>query len=177
MKFKQIISICLSFIILLAISCVEAAYAPADVGSDIPTASGNPATVGDVSFAGTLTRTKLEGMSETEAESGTAPATLTVPSDFGLEIKDSKIDTGLGGTLTGIQLLTQTDSKVVEASGETVSEEEGITIKEYVKITLDNASSPTTAQVEYQMKQSGSVNFSVSYTGTLTKDTSSGASI
>ena len=56
MKFKQITILLLSFIILLAISCGEAAYAPADGGGgldSIPTASGTEATTSDLSLSGT----------------------------------------------------------------------------------------------------------------------------
>ncbi|TXJ44153.1 hypothetical protein EPJ70_07920 [Brachyspira aalborgi] len=56
----------------------------------------------------------------------------------------------------------------MEASGEYSSE--GMTMKEYIKITLDNASAPTTAQVEYQMGVSGNgISYSATYTGNLTK--------
>ena len=138
----------------------------------MPTATGNPATVGDVVFVGTLTRTALSGISETEAESGTAPATLRVapdsPDNFGLEIVDSKVNTGFLGVLYGIQLLSNSDTKVVEASGKTI--EEGITTSEYIKITLDDATNPTTATVIYKMGSSGSgIKMSATYEGTLNK--------
>ena len=170
MKSKQIIIMLLSFIILFSISCKNDDKTGNGGGGslNIPTASGNPATVGDATFTGTLTRTALKGISETEAESGTAPATLTAPDSFQLEIKSSKVNAGIIGTLQGIQLLTSGDNKVVEASGEL--NEEGIISKEYIKITLDNASAPTTAQVEYQMGSSGNgIGFTATYTGNLTK--------
>ena len=174
MKSKQIIIMLLSFIILFAISCKNDDKTGNGGGGslNIPTASGNAATVGDVIFTGTLTRTALNGISETDAESGTAPATLRVAPDsadnFGLEIAGNRVNSGILGALAGAQLLTSGDNKVVEASGEYSSE--GMTIKEYIKITLDNASTPTTAQVEYQMGSSGNgIGFTATYTGNLTK--------
>ena len=144
----------------------------------MPTATGNPATVGDVVFVGTLTRTALSGISETEAESGTAPATLSVAPDshdnFGLEIVDSKVNTGFLGVLYGIQLLSNSDANVVEASGE--GSQGGYTYKEYIKITLDNAANPTTATVVYQAGSSGNgFNMQATYEGALNKDISSGS--
>ena len=157
-------------------SCANA-YKPFDEGDvDVPTATGNPATVGDVVFVGELTRTDLSGISETEAESGTAPATLRVapdsPDNFGLEIVDSKINTGFLGVLYGIQLLSNSDTKVVEASGESTDPDVGITTKEYIKITLDDAANPTTATVIYIMSSSGGEGFptmSAKYEGALNK--------
>ena len=141
-------------------SCSDA-YKPFD--------EGTPATVGDVSFEGTLNRTALSGISEAEAEGGTAPATLTVPDEFQLEIVDSKINTGIFGALQGIQLLSNSDAKVVEASGE--STVDGMTSKEYIKITLDDAANPNTATVIYQMGSSGEgfPTMMATYEGTLNK--------
>ena len=46
----------------------------------------------------------------------------------------------------------------------------GTTVKEYIKITLDNASTPTTAQVEYQTGFSDKgIVVTATYTGNLTK--------
>ena len=158
--------------LLFSISCSNVYKVSDDGNIDVPTATGNPATVGDVVFVGTLTRTALSGISETEAESGTAPATLSVapdsPDNFGLEIVDSKVNTGFLGVLYGIQLLSNSDTKVVEASGKTI--EEGITTSEYIKITLDDAANPTTATVIYKMGSSGSgIKMSATYEGTLNK--------
>ena len=158
--------------LLFSISCSNVYKVSDDGNVDVPTATGNPATVGDVVFVGTLTRTALSGISETDAESGTAPATLRVapdsPDNFGLEIVDSKVNTGFLGVLYGIQLLSNSDTKVVEASGKTI--EEGITTSEYIKITLDDATNPTTATVIYKMGSSGSgINMSATYEGTLNK--------
>ena len=160
--------------LLFSISCSNVYKVSDDGNGDVPTATGNPATVGDVVFVGTLTRTALSGISETEAESGTAPATLSVAPDssdnFGLEIVDSKVNTGFLGVLYGIQLLSNSDAKVVEASGQVKSEEEGITTSEYIKITLDDAANPTTATVIYKMGSSGSgIKMSATYEGTLNK--------
>ena len=56
----------------------------------------------------------------------------------------------------------------MEASGEYSSD--GMTMKEYIKITLDNASAPTTAQVEYQTGFSDKgIVVTATYTGNLTK--------
>ena len=174
MKSKQIIIMLLSFIILFAISCKNDDKTGNGGGGslNIPTASGNAAIVGDATFTGTLNRTALNGISETDAESGTAPATLRVAPDsadnFQLEIAGNRVNSGILGALAGAQLLTSGDNKVVEASGE--YSDSGMTMKEYIKITLDNASAPTTAQVEYQMGTSGNgIGFSATYTGNLTK--------
>ncbi|CCY77089.1 unknown [Brachyspira sp. CAG:700] len=66
------------------------------------------------------------------------------------------------------QLFTSGDNKVVEASRE--YSDTRMTAKEYIKITLDNASAPTTAQVEYQMGVSGNgMSYSATYKGDLNK--------
>ena len=88
--------------------------------------------------------------------------------NFQLEITGNRVKSGSLGALSGAQLLTSGDNKVVEASGE--YSDSGMTIKEYIKITLDNASAPTTAQVEYQMGTSGNgIGFSATYKGDLNK--------
>ena len=73
---------------------------------------------------------------------------------FALSILDNKVYAGT--TMRGEQLLCPDSSKpnVVEASGETVLDEEGekTIYTEYIKITLDNATNPTTAKVDYQLK-------------------------
>ena len=159
-----------ALVIALSISC-KSNEDPGSGGSglNIPTATGNPATVGDVTFAGTLNRTALSGISEQEASEGGAPATLTVPDSFQLEIAGSKVNAGILGTLQGIQLLSNSDAKVVEASGE--STVDGMTSKEYIKITLDDAANPNTATVIYQMGSSGEgfPTMMATYEGTLNK--------
>ena len=66
------------------------------------------------------------------------------------------------------QLFTSGDNKVVEASRE--YSDTRMTAKEYIKITLDNASTPTTAQVEYQTGFSDKgIVVTATYTGNLTK--------
>ena len=157
-----------ALVMALSISCKNNDKTGSEGGiSSIPTASGNAAIVGDA-FTGTLNRTALNGISETDGP----PATLRVAPDsadnFGLEIAGNRVNSGILGALAGAQLLTSGDNKVVEASGEYSSE--GMTMKEYIKITLDNASAPTTAQVEYQMGVSGNgISYSATYTGNLTK--------
>ena len=159
-----------ALVIALSISC-KSNEDPGSGGSglNIPTATGNPATVGDVSFAGTLNRAALSGISEQEASEGGAPATLTVPDSFQLEIIGNKVNAGILGTLQGIQLLSNSDTKVVEASGE--STVDGMTAKEYIKITLDDAANPNTATVIYQMGSSGEgfPTMMATYEGTLNK--------
>ena len=170
MKSKQIIIMLLSFIILFAISCKNDDKTGSEGGiSSIPTALGNPATVGNAKFIGTLTRTalNLKGISESEAEEGIAPATfkVAIDGDSELIIAGNKVSfRSLGET----QLFTSGDNKVVEASVE--YSDAGMTGKEYIKITLDNASAPTKAQVEYQTGVSGNgLDYSATYTGNLTK--------
>ena len=149
-------------------SCADA-YKPFD--------EGTPATVGDVVFVGTLNRTALSGISEAEAEGGTAPSTLTAPDSFQLEIVDSKINTGIFGALQGIQLLSTSDAKVVKASGELTDADSGTTANESIELTLDDTANPTTAKVIYKMGSSGDgyPTMSATYEGTLTKATSSGS--
>ena len=172
---KTILIAVLSFMLLFSVSCKnEDKTGGGSGGLNIPTASGNPATVGNVTFAGTLNRTALSGISEDEANSGTAPATLTAPDSFQLEIVDSKVNAGILGALQGIQLLSNSDAKVVEASGQ--GSGDGATWAEYIKITLDDATNPTTATVVYQMGSSaGNITMQATYEGTLNKDTSTGS--
>ena len=149
-------------------SCADA-YKPFD--------ESTPATVGDVVFVGTLNRTALDGISEDDANSGTAPATFTVPDEFQLEIVDSKISAGIFGALQGIQLLSTSDAKVVKASGELPDTDSGTTYNESIELTLDDTANPTTATVIYRMGSSGAgyPTMSATYEGTLTKATSSGS--
>ena len=169
-KSKQIIIMLLSFIILFTISCKNDDKTGSEGGiSSIPTDSGNPATVGNATFTDTLTRTalNLKGISESEAEEGIAPATFKVALDGDSEliIAGNKVSfRSLGET----QLFTSGDNKVVEASVE--YSDAGTTVKEYIKITLNNASTPTTAQVEYQTGFSDKgIVVTATYTGNLTK--------
>ena len=151
MKSKQIIIMLLSFIILFSISCKNN-----DKTGSIP------ASVGDATFIGTLNRTALNGPSEIGL-----PDTYRVGpnGDSELIIAGNKVSfRSLGET----QLFTSGDNKVVEASVE--YSDAGMTGKEYIKITLDNASAPTKAQVEYQTGVSGNgLDYSATYTGNLTK--------
>ena len=157
-----------ALVMALSISCKNNYKTGSEGGiSSIPTASGNAAIVGDA-FTGTLNRTALNGISETDGP----PATLRVAPDsadnFGLEIAGNRVNSGILGALAGAQLLTSGDNKVVEASIE--YSDAGTTVKEYIKITLDNASAPTKAQVEYQTGVSGNgLDYSATYTGNLTK--------
>ena len=169
---KTILIAVLSFMLLFSVSCKnEDKTGGGSGGLNIPTASGNPATVGNVVFAGTLNRTALSGISEDEANSGTAPATLD---SFQLEIVDSKINGGILGAFQGIQLLSNSDAKVVEASAQV--DYDGATVAEYIKITLDDATNPTTATVVYQMgSQAEGMTVQATYEGTLNKDTSAGS--
>ena len=97
---------------------------------------------------------------------------------FALSILDNKVYAGT--TMRG-ELLCPDSSKpnVVEASGETVLNEEGekTIYTEYIKITLDNAANPTTAKVDYQLKFYSSAyaasgmsdTFTAKYEGDFTK--------
>ncbi len=152
-----------ALVIALSVSCKNNDKTGSEGGiSSIPTASGNPATVGDARFTGTLTRTALNGPPEIEL-----PDTYRVGpnGDSELIIAGNKVSfRSLGET----QLFTSGDNKVVEASVE--YSDAGMTGKEYIKITLDNASAPTTAQVEYQMGVSGNgMSYSATYKGDLNK--------
>ena len=152
-----------ALVIALSVSCKNNDKTGSEGGiSSIPTASGNPATVGDARFTGTLTRTALNGPPEIEL-----PDTYRVGpnGDSELIIAGNKVSFM---SLVEAQLFTSGDNKVVEASVE--YSDAGMTGKEYIKITLDNASAPTTAQVEYQTGLSGNgLDYSATYTRNLTK--------
>ena len=76
--------------------------------------------------------------------------------------------------MQGIQLLSNSDAKVVEASAQV--DYDGATVAEYIKITLDDATNPTTATVVYQMgSQAEGMTVQATYEGTLNKDTSAGS--
>ena len=167
MKSKQIIIMLLSFIILFAISCKNDDKTGNGGGGslNIPTASGNPASVGNVTLKGNLTRTGTTGQGELIAPDTTYP-------DFQVVIVNNMAtaQTILGALASGKQLFG--DGNVVAASGELVEVSEGITTtsREYIKLTLDDAKNPTKAEVEYIFGSSNSeVNYTVTYTGTITK--------
>ena len=167
MKSKQIIIMLLSFIILFAISCKNDDKTGNGGGGslNIPTASGNPASVGNVTLKGNLTRTGTTGQGELIAPDTTYP-------NFQVVIANNKAtaQTLLGALASGKQLFG--DGNIVAASGELVEVSEGITTtsREYIKLTLDNAQNPTKAEVEYIFGSSNSeVNYTVTYTGTITK--------
>ena len=166
MKSKQIIIMLLSFIILFAISCKNDDKTGNGGGGslNIPTASGNPASVGNVTLKGNLTRTGTTGQGELIAPD-------TTIQNHEVVIKDNKVTAGsVLQILSGKQLFG--DGNVIEASGELVEVSEGITTtsREYIKLTLDDAKNPTKAEVEYIFGSSNSeVNYTVTYTGTITK--------
>ena len=166
MKSKQIIIMLLSFIILFAMSCKNDDKTGNGGGGslNIPTASGNPASVGNVTLKGNLTRTGTTGQGELIAPD-------TTIQNYEVVIKDNKVTAGsVLQNLSGKQLFG--DGNVVAASGELVEVSEGITTtsREYIKLTLDNAQNPTKAEVEYIFGSSSSeVNYTVTYTGTITK--------
>ena len=164
MKSKQIIIILLSFIILFSISCKNDDKTGNGGGGslNIPTASGNPASVGNVTLKGNLTRTGTTGQGELIAPD-------TTIQNYEVVIKDNKVTAGsVLQILSGKQLFG--DGNVVEASGELVEVSEGITTTEYIKLTLNNAQNPTKADVEYIFGSRSSVaNYTVTYTGTITK--------
>ena len=166
MKSKQIIIMLLSFIILFSISCKNDDKTGNGGGGslNIPTASGNPASVGNVTLKGNLTRTGTTGQGELIAPD-------TTIQNYEVVIKNNKVTAGsVLQILSGKQLFG--DGNVVEASGELVEVSEGITTtsREYIKLTLDDAKNPTKVEVEYIFGSSNSeVNYTVTYTGNLTK--------
>ena len=134
-------------------SCANA-YKPFDEGDEeIPTAKGSPATVADAQFSGPLTlkENSLKGNGWTQEQ---VEGLVTV-NPFELIIQDSKLY--LGATMRGEQLLCPDSSNpnIIELSKKTVlgeGTEDETTYTEYVKITLDDANNPTTAEVEYHFK-------------------------
>ena len=162
MKSKQIIIMLLSFIILFAISCKNDDKTGNGGGGslNIPTASGNPASVGNVTLKGNLTRTGTTGQGELIAPD-------TTIQNYEVVIKDNKVTAGsVLQILSGKQLslngnIATTEIQLVNA---------GITTTEYIKLTLNNAQNPTKADVEYIFGSRSSVaNYTVTYTGTITK--------
>ncbi|TXJ15242.1 hypothetical protein EPJ64_09385 [Brachyspira aalborgi] len=153
-----------ALVIDLSVSCKNNDKTGSEGGiSSIPTASGNPATVGDARFTGTLTRTALNGPPEIEL-----PDTYRVGPNGDSELIIAGNKVSFMSLLEEAQLFTSGDNKVVEASRE--YSDTRMTAKEYIKITLDNASAPTTAQVEYQMGVSGNgMSYSATYKGDLNK--------
>ena len=164
-------------------SCADA-YKPFDEGDgEIPTAKGNPATVTDTEFEGTINNISLVGKGWTEEQ------VTGMITPFLLSISGNKVYAGLTMRGQGQQLLSPNSSNpnVVEASAEEVLEEgteSETTYTEYIKIILDDAANPTTAKVEYHLKfycpayaASGmSDTFTAIYEGDFRKkDTSSGS--
>ena len=167
---------------LFLASCADA-YKPFDEGDgEIPTAKGSPANVADAQFSGPLTlkenSLKGNGWTQEQVES------LVTVNPFLLDIQDSKLT--LGATMRGEQLLCPNSSNpnIIELSKKTVLDEgteSETTYTEYIKIILDDAANPTTAEVEYHLKfycpayavdPNFSDTFTVIYEGTLNKVTS-----
>ena len=161
MKSKQIISICLSFIILFAISCGEAAYAPAD-GYSTPTTTGDAATdLTDGDYSGTLTLSKTEssGGVDTSEVSTTFPWNVSISGNKQVKPKNAQIYKS-GSEYSAMQELLSEDgsSKTIHYNKFTIS---GDTLNPCELVLIVEA---------------GSAGYKLTYTGTLTKDTSSGAS-
>ena len=169
MKSKQIISICLSFIILFAISCGEAAYAPAD-GYSTPTTMGDAATdlTGTTEYSGTLTRTAHEGN-----DNGSTSI------KFQLLIENNKVKGGnlgafTGADFSGTQLYKSGSeysaySSYNSADGSYVDEGD---VKEYIKFTV---SGNTVNVIEYIASVTYNGGYKDTYSGTLTKTTTTGS--
>ena len=132
-------------------SCADA-YKPFDEGDgEIPTAKGSPATVGNAEFEGTLNNISLTGEGWTKEQVDM----LVNANPFTLVIEDNKV--GCSYITPPKQLLCPDSSNpnIVEASQEEEIAEEGggkSIFSAYIKITLDNANTPTTATVEYHFK-------------------------
>ena len=159
-------------------SCADA-YKPFDEGDgEIPTAKGSPAIVTDAEFEGAINNISLVGDGWTEEQ------VTSMITPFLLSISGSKLYLGL--TIRGEQLLCPDSSNpnIIELSKKTVLEEgteSETTYTEYIKIILDDAANPTTAEVEYHLKfycpayaanPGYSDTFIAVYEGTLNKVTS-----
>ena len=147
-SFKTFLITLLSLTLLFLASCSNEGTTGGGGGgsgkfNDIPTASGNNATVGNAEFTGNITNKSLVGDGWTEE---TVNNMIT---PFTLDILENKVYGGLT-MKSGKQLLCSDGSNpnVVEASEELVLED-GTTYKEYIKMTLDNANSPTKADIIY----------------------------
>ena len=176
MKSKQIISICLSFIILFAISCGEAAYAPeegSDIVSSVPTATGSVITAADLSsynnfiYRGTITldesATKYGGeLTKEQVESRKSRNSY-------IKIKGASIEFGetydTGDSKTEVGEWKKASDGSFQASSKTTDD------SSYIKITLNN----NTANVEYingatVSGEAGNYYYLLKYTGTLNKE-------
>lgn len=160
MKSKQIIML-LSLIILFAISCKNDDKTGNGGGGslNIPTTSDNPANVGNVILKGNLKHTSSTGQVQLIKPGDTRDFQVVIANNI------ATVQT-LGFLFSGKQLslngnIATTEIQLVNA---------GITTTEYIKLTLNNAQNPTKADVEYIFGSRSSVaNYTVTYTGTITK--------
>ena len=160
MKSKQIIML-LSLIILFAISCKNDDKTGNGGGGslNIPTTSDNPANVGNVILKGNLKHTSSMGQAQLIKPGDTRDFQVVIANNI------ATVQT-LGFLFSGKQLslngnIATTEIQLVNA---------GITTTEYIKLTLNNAQNPTKADVEYIFGSRSSVaNYTVTYTGTITK--------
>ena len=164
-------------------SCADA-YKPFDEGDgDIPTAKGSPATVGNAEFEGTLNSISLvgDGWPQDQVDD------MVNPNPFTLVIEDNKVGCSYITPLKQLLCPDSSNPNIVEASQEEEIAEEGggkSIFSAYIKITLDDATNPTTAKVEYHLKFYSteyaddprySDTFIAVYEGTLNKVVSSGS--
>ena len=174
MKSKQITILFLSFIILFAISCGEAAYAPAEVGdlvSSVPDAdtSGGQASGLTVEFySGTFTRTELKVSPEnqTSVASGIFPESYSGTDAKVAILADNKVSGGGPMSMLVGAPIYKSGSNY-EASFE--NSEQGA--KTYIKFSI---SGDTLTVIQYTTGASiEGISMQATYTATLTKDTSS----
>lgn len=181
-KTKKILITILSSILLFAISCSsnENPSGGGGGGLDIPKASGNPVTMNNIVLSGylkcTLPPNGWSSKAEAEAFINDSSMTTNVDGEKGFVLIISN-NTAYGlyaasSSGNGSQLLCPDSSNpnVVEASGE--FKEEGSSISDYIKITFDDFTNITKAEVMYLLKMSADgMNMECKNEGTLTNNT------
>ena len=157
MKSKQIIIMLLSFIILFSISCKNNDKTGSGDDYSVPTATGDPATdLTDGNYTGTLNRT---------AQAGSPEQDQPTIDGFYLNIASNKAESGQLGALVNAQILKS--GSEYSAYGE--SNEEGLSVKEYIKFTI----SGNNITITYIVAGSANgQNYKLTYEGTLSKSAS-----
>ena len=157
MKSKQIIIMLLSFIILFSISCKNNDKTGSGDDYSVPKATGDPATdLTDGNYTGTLNRT---------AQVGSPTEDQPTINGFYLNIASNKAESGQLGALVNAQVLKS--GSEYSAYGE--SNEEGLSVKEYIKFTV----SGNNITITYIVAASANgQNYKLTYEGTLSKSAS-----
>ena len=138
----------------LSISCKNKDKTGSGDDYSVPTATGDPATdLTDANYTGTLNRT---------AQVGSPTEDMPTIDGFYLNITGNKAESGQLGALANVQVLKS--GSEYSAYGE--SNEEGLSVKEYIKFTI----SGDNVTITYIAAASANgQNYKLTYEGTLTK--------